>query len=379
MKYLFTIAVLPLLNLSIWAVETRPSRPGPSHGLSTGPRAPSSARSNAPAFPSQRQFQPQNPIQSSPNRHSFQQGLEPQVRAKPALQNPSARNFRPPMAPSARAVFGRTRIDSVMKKNAHVNQIVSQQTNRWQSMQRPIIEKRAPVYRGLINQFARWNNAHPSFRNRWWFRHRFFGGCYFGFFPLFDIWDYFYNPLVYWFFVPTYDPVYYRTWYGDDLDAYPDLEQSFPYSGLYYPTENLRQLLFAVSAMPIDEQADFRTAIMKLSKELAHRVANASSAHVQIKDGDIVVTHYAILGDDNGVSLDGFVNQNGDAYNFKGIVDMRQPETSDAFVTSSMDREPSPEELSQLDAINAKIAALGGETEPGEPTTPSQLEADPDR
>lgn len=243
-----------------------------------------------------------------------------------------------------------------MRGNPRVARVMNQQAQRWTNVGQPVVERRAPVFRGFVNRFSAWRQNHGLFFNSWWRRHHFFGGCFFGFVPIFDIGIYFYNPMVYWLFAPNYDPQYYSSAYGDEIDAYPDSDQPFQYNNLYYPTENLKQLLFDVSEWPTDDQMTFRTAIETFTEQLARRV--------DISDRNIVITNYAILGDNDGISVDGVVNQNGSAYNFKGVIDIRQPETSDVFVTDSMEREPTREELNRLDAINGKIEALGGETEP---------------
>jgi hypothetical protein len=213
-----------------------------------------------------------------------------------------------------------------------------------------------------------------------WNRHLFFGGFYYGFHPVLDIDAYFYNPLVYWFYVGAANDAYYRTWYAADYDAHPELHRPFAYPGLYYPTENLRQMLFGVSAMPIDKQIRFREAMGLFTQRIAQNLANATGQHVLLSKGDITVTHYEVVGYDDAIVLEGFVNFNGNSHDFKGMLDLENPAQTTVIAPISLDVAPTPPQVQTLDALNARIAEMKGEPAPVQASpnvTEAPVEAEP--
>jgi hypothetical protein len=148
------------------------------------------------------------------------------------------------------------------------------------------------------------------------------------------------------------------------LNEYPELKQPFKYNGVFYPTENLKQLLVAVSAMPIDKQVEFRRAIVKFKERLEDKVSAVTGKAIRLSKGDIVLTHYSLIGLDDGFTLEGFVSANGKPYNYKGFIDLVTPRNSDVFVASNMNRKPANDEIAALKKLNNAITAAGGEIAP---------------
>lgn len=295
----------------------------------------------------------------------------PPARVEPQQQFPGSRRRDPVNLRSARDIAppaqtgrpryddrindARGRTDSRMKRNPAVINRVNEQS-RWATRTyTPIFERRSPVYQRYVDSFRSYHNRYPG-----WSRYRFFGGGYYALRPIFNIEVDFYNPLVYWFFVPTYSVDYYRPWYGSYLERYDVLRQPFRYSGYFYPTESLRQLLFGVSAMAIEKQVAFREAIAIVTDMLARRTTEVAYVAANLGRGDIVVTHYEMVGYDRAVALEGFVNVDDRLYNFKAIVDLRYPDSSDVFVTGAMDREPTALEMQALDRLNARVGNYEG-------------------
>ncbi|MFI5205771.1 MAG: hypothetical protein ACHQVK_02425, partial [Candidatus Paceibacterales bacterium] len=259
-----------------------------------------------------------------------------------------------------RVDFAHKRTDQMMKSDNRVTDVVRVNRVRFTNFYKPEFDHRAIVYNSFLTRYNAVVISHPLILDVW-HRHYFFGGFYYGFHPVSDIDVYFYNPMVHWFYVGAYDEYYYRNWYKAEYDAYPELHRPFEYHGVYYPTENLRQLLFGVSAMPVEKQARFRTSVSFFTKSVAQKMANGLNTHVKLGSGDIAVTHYEIIGSDNAVVLEGVVTFQNNSYNFKGLLDLETPERSDAFVPASWDKNPTPEQLATLDGLNNRINVIKGD------------------
>jgi hypothetical protein len=267
-----------------------------------------------------------------------------------------------------RVNYANNRADNVMRNNAHVNDVVRIGRAHFANKFRPEFEQKRTVFNEMNTRYNHFAMGSPLILDVW-HRHHFFGGFYYGFHPILDIDTYFYNPSVYWFYAGTFDEDYYRSWYQDHYDEYPEFHKSFEYHGVYYPTENLRQLLFGVSAMPPEKQAAFRDAITAFTQRLAQNMANGLGTRVTLTQGDAVVTHYEIIGYDDAIVLEGMVSHNGNAYNFRGLLDLGQPQQTAVFVPATWDKNPTPQQLAELDALNAKVDALKG-VPPSAPTEP---------
>ncbi len=169
----------------------------------------------------------------------------------------------------------------------------------------------------------------------------------------------------------SFNEGYYRNWYAGEYDAYPQLHRPFGYPGLSYPTDNLRQLLFAVSAMPVERQASFRDSISIFTQRIAQSLANFTGQRVTLSKGDIVITHYEALGYDEAVVMVGFVNHNGTSYNLKGLLDLQNPPQTSVFAPVSLDSAPTPAQIQSLNQLNAHIDAMKGIPAPAAAPVPS--------
>ncbi len=258
-----------------------------------------------------------------------------------------------------RVTFAHDRVENHMRPDSHVNSVVSVGRAHYVNFYRPTFEQRTVVFNGYVNHYNGFMIGHPGYWGPW-HSHSFYGGFYWGFHPVVDIDAYFYNPMVYWFYAAKLDDSYNRNWYKAEYNAYPELQRPFEYHGLYYPTENLRQLLLGVSAMPVEKQARFRTAIQTFTKKLAQQMANGLGRHVKLSNGDIAVTHYEIIGYDDAAVMEGIVNFEGKSFDFKGFVDLEKPEKTLAFVPASENSSPTGNETTQLDAMNDRIAVIKG-------------------
>jgi hypothetical protein len=275
-----------------------------------------------------------------------------------------------------RVEFAQGREDKLMRRDPRTTEVVSVGRARFATVYRHEFEHKTVFIDTGLHHYNTIILEHPQVVGLWR-THGFYGGFYWGFHPILAIDTYFYNPLVYWFYVGAFNEYYYRNWYKTEYDAYPELHQAFGYPGLYYPTENLRQLLFGVSAMPVENQVHFRQAVSFFTSKLAQSLANHLSMRVTLTKGDIVVTHYEILGVDEGIVLEGFVTYNGASFDFKGLLDLRTPPNTEVFAPVALDVNPTPNQIHSLDEMNAQISTMKGEPVTAVPETPNVPDSEP--
>ena len=125
--------------------------------------------------------------------------------------------------------------------------------------------------------------------------------------------------------------------------------------------------------MPVDKQARFRSGITQFTQKITQDLANYTRQHVALSNGDIVITHYEVLGNDDGVDVEGTVNSGSKSYNFKGFINLDTENTSEVFVTGNGETEPSPDQLKRLDDLNHSIDQLRGEATPQPPSEPRSV------
>lgn len=285
----------------------------------------------------------------------------------------------------SRVEFAHGRTDLMMKKDVHVTEVVKFGRAHFVNVYKHEYEHRFVVVDGFLHHYNTVIVANPRVLELW-HRHLFFGGFYYGFHPVLDIDAYFYNPMVYWFYVGSANEYYYRNWYKAEYDAYPQLRKPFEYSGMFYPTENLRQLLFGVSGMTVEKQVQFRDSVSLFTVKLAQNLANVLHAHIQLAKGDVIITHYEILGYDEAVVLEGIVTANGAGQNFKGVLDLQNPAQTTVIAPIALNAEPTTDQIKTIDDLNRRIGEIKGEpvqspTEtsvPAEPAT-GQITADPEK
>jgi hypothetical protein len=189
-----------------------------------------------------------------------------------------------------------------------------------------------------------------------WYAHGFYGGYFYPVRPCLDIHLYFWYPTLYWFYLDSWDPDFYRAWYPE-YDQY--VVVPFRYARVFYPTETFRDLGMEVSNMSTYAQDNFRTAMNALGDSLRDDVSSQLFATVQFGANDIVINHYENLAN-QAIVVEGFVDKDSVHIAFKAVLDLvdRNPDMTLVFAPLSSD--PTQDDLDMLAAINQKIIDLGG-------------------
>jgi hypothetical protein len=138
------------------------------------------------------------------------------------------------------------------------------------------------------------------------------------------------------------------------------MRRPYRHVGVFYPTEEFRDLNLGVSAMGIETQANYLQSAEFLGDRLELEVRNRGG-HA-LSENSVVVDHYQVLPDDKGVVIEGFVDQDDVHFAFKSVQDLTHPDGSKVFAVSD-DQEPTAESLDQLRNINTQIEDLGGVAE----------------
>jgi hypothetical protein len=229
------------------------------------------------------------------------------------------------------------------------------------------VDYRGDYYRNryrddLYRYYDRYSRYHDNYRDRYryWWKEGFYGGCYWDFHPYYDIHTYFYNPVVYWFYVSDYDDYYYRTWYGSSYDRYPELRTAFRHVGAFYPTEEFRDLNLGVSATSIETQVKYRRAMGVFGDQIEREVRRRGG--YGLDDNSVVINHYQILPDVRGIVVEGFVIQGQAQFAFKALLDLVNPDSSRIFAVDA-DQDVYMDGLDELRDLNTQIEDWGGVAE----------------
>ncbi len=202
-----------------------------------------------------------------------------------------------------------------------------------------------------------YNNNQYKFYYSGWFNHGFCGGFYYPVRPWWGINEYFYYPTIYWLYVDigNDDIPYYQTVYGNEYNSCP--VKAFEYARVYFPTDNLRDLGIEMSALRPALQCNFRSAMLTMTESLQAQISDMLAASFTFGEYSVVVNHYENL-QNQGVVLEGFVDQGDLHVAFKGILDLVNPDNTLVFLPKGQD--PTAAELNLLDDMNDKIRSLGG-------------------
>jgi hypothetical protein len=229
------------------------------------------------------------------------------------------------------------------------------------------VDNRGDDYRNyyrddLYRYYDRYSKYRDRYRDdyRYWWKEGFYGGCYWSLHPYYNIDQYFYNPVVYWFYVPDYDDYYYRAWYGSSYDSYPELRNRFRHVGAFYPTEEFRDLNLGISALSIDTQIMYRRAAEILGDKLEREVRDRGG--YRLTDNSVVINHYQILPENRGVVVEGFVVEDDVQFAFKALLDLVNPRSTRLFAVSA-DQDLYWDGLDELRDLNTQIEDLGGVAE----------------
>ncbi len=271
--------------------------------------------------------------------------------------------------------FANQRVSSVMRSNPQIQSQVRQGRTAFASHFHSAFHRNDAFFHDQFHHFHNTVFVSPAFWSPWWGL-GFYGAWWWGFYPCPDIGVYFYNPMVYWFYTPYWNDYYYRTWYAGDYSADPNTRHAFPYYGVWYPTENLKQLLLGASAMSAERQAVFRAQIESFTQLLTQALANESKEHVTLSKGDIALTHYEMLKNDEGVLLEGGVALKGTTHHFKGLLNLNGKDTekehqTQVFVANVTDKPPSDDQKKEMERLNKSIDDVRGGPEPSPSPAPA--------
>jgi hypothetical protein len=248
-----------------------------------------------------------------------------------------------------------------MRRDSRIRVIVDRRTQDWRMRDRD-------DWMRYNDRFVRYHDIYRDHYRPWW-KEGFYGGCYWEFHPYYDIDTYFYDPMVYWFYADA-DDYYYRTWYGTDYDRYPVFKTRYRYTGVFFPTEEFRDLNLGVSAMNIEAQANYLNASTFLGESLNSEIRSRGGSSLSEKS--VVINHYQVLPDDVGIVIEGYVNQGDIQFSFKAVLDLRDPDNSSVFAVSS-EEEMSDQRLDDLRQLNTQIEDMGGVAEGANDSDQSDL------
>ncbi len=356
------------------SMPSRPSSPSRPSGPIFSRPTPSPSRPSGPIFSRPAPSRPSGPIYSRP--------VPSPSRPGPIVTRPSGTGVvitRPnyprysPSRPIPGGVYNRIGSGNIVYGGYHTR--LGQVHNRldymrgnvrigsWVNLQ--VGYYRTHYYPTYIPRTTWYNSYYPSWRVHYshWGRWGFYGGFYWNLRPVADIGVYFYNPMIHWFYSPHYDEYYYNTWYNSGITVYPEMRTPFPYAGVYYPTEEFKDLNLGMSQANVTAQVNYRRAMIDFTLKLQQQVSMIMGYNVSLSANDVVINHYQQLNGDVGVVIEGFVSyQQQSSYPFKAYLDLNTG-NADLFVTGNSGQSPNPTEIDQLGNLNSRIQGAGGVVE----------------
>jgi len=242
------------------------------------------------------------------------------------------------------------RVGDVMRHDPRVSSYVGHGGDVYRNNYRIHVEERSRSYDSCHDRYS------PFYRQCWYEHH--FYGFYWPFRVILDLDAYLWHPYVCWFYCDTWDDYYYRQWYGDAYDRYPELRTPFYRGGVFYPTDSLNDLLVGMGSADIDQQIGFRRAMTDTVRKVESQLSMDFNATVVLGRNDIVVSKYQLL--DNSVVLEGFVNYGNNQFAFKALLDFSDIRNDVLFMPTQTTGQPSQASVIEIDRLNDRIVDLGG-------------------
>jgi hypothetical protein len=252
--------------------------------------------------------------------------------------------------PATRGHFTDARKHQQDFRRDHMDQYRNIQRSRdsWKQDRRHDFQDRSARYRGF------YRDRHYRYYYSDYYSYGFFGGFYYPVRALTNIDAYFYYPTVYFLYNDDVDDDYNRDWYGSDYRHY----DAFNYSGVFYPTDTIRDCAIEVSGLPYAVQGNFRTGLNVFVARLQDAVNANLQVSITFDRGDVTVNHYKNL-KNQALVLEGFVDNGTTSLAFKAFLDLNDPNQTSVFVPA--DQTPSAEDLANLNSMNQRIIGLGGD------------------
>lgn len=249
----------------------------------------------------------------------------------------------------------------------------------------------------LVNNIHVWGNswhtahwaAFQTRYNRWhyfgqdyfrfyysgWFRFGWYGGFWYPVRPCWTIETYFEYPLVNWFYATTWTPDYWNAYYSETEPQ--GCSDRFPYAGIYFPTDSLRDMLVEVSGMEMDRRCNFRTGVILMTNSIRDQLSAQTGVAFTFNTNDVVINHYDNL-QNQALSVAGIVDNGTIQIPFQGVIDLLDASRTVVIVAGGQN--PTGDEVNQVQSMNQKVTALGGDpltaaqeplTAPADPPPPT--------
>lgn len=281
----------------------------------------------------------------------------------------------PTVAQAARIQRANQRVQAHMRPDRRIASTVNFQASQYRVRVRPDTARRFQRARTLWNQQpTQWTQ---------WYDYGFYGGYYWDLGSEFEITEYYYNPVVNYYFSGEYNGDIFDSYYGNDWERnagsgewydneaysmdydvaphsaardYQEVYQDpFPFAGIFLPTESLRDLLIGISVMDMKSQKQFRIALRTVIEQMQLQLAGPLGKGFKFQKNDVVITHYRLL-DGVAIVIEGTAGTADQQFPFKALLNLQDTKKSGTFVALST--KPSRAEIKALDKLNSDIDLL---------------------
>lgn len=202
-----------------------------------------------------------------------------------------------------------------------------------------------------------------KYRPDWWYEWYDYG-FFWGYdwqteFDYSEIEDYFWNPVIAYYFSEGWNEEMFQEWFETPSASELFYRQPFKYTGVIIPTDTIEDLLMSVSAMPIPTQAQFRNALENILGILERTLAQKFGKNFRFKMYDIGVDHFR-LEEDVAIVLEGMAGKGPDQYPFKAFLDLKDPSKSMAVIVTRGVSSESPKLIQELLQMNQRVESAFG-------------------
>lgn len=206
-----------------------------------------------------------------------------------------------------------------------------------------------------------------------WAGFGFYGGYWWGYASPYAIDSWFWNPMVYWIYADrlAWQETYYRNVYSTtEVLTYPDLAEPFARAGVFYPTEELKDLSLDASTLSALKQSLYRRSMNAFVITLETILRERFGSTLALSDQDVTVNHIQVLPARRGYVLEGFVAKDNGydtssvQFPFKALLDLSKADQTFVFTPKYGDA-PAADDIAALNLLNDRIVQLGGVIEAG--------------
>ncbi|MBX9766630.1 MAG: hypothetical protein K2X47_05105, partial [Bdellovibrionales bacterium] len=312
-------------------------------------------------------IQPPPTVATRPDRTSNTPPVIPRDRVNPP--GTQARNTARPPSPRqrdarnnevqpihAKRVEVANKQVEVIRTHRKSREAVERMQKIFWSKQRPGIYRRFQEHRERLKYQPDWWQE--------WYDYGFFWGYDWNVEPQYsEIDDLFWNPVVMSYFADDWEEDVFEQWFEIRSASQLFYRTPFKYSGVIMPTDTFEDLLMSVSAMPIEDQLEFRNALQTGIGILEKQLSALFGKGFRFQQFDMTLDHFR-LAENVAIVIEGMAGKGGHQYPYRALLDLQNPTKSMAIAaTAEVSKQPQTV-IQNLHEMNNRVFTIFGNDKP---------------